>query len=220
MEDLLKKKVSIKDPSFLQFFYPHFSIVSDLNKDIDYTQGVIYTGLVSDSTIRKLDTISRGNYIVIADLCDVKIENPSDYIRVFFPALSDKADKYINYDLDDLLPLIKTHYILQKKIPLLKEEELTVYALYDSMTHPSKIDEVYFSLLKEKDIKYIASSLFSFLIKVQEENYNASSPKYKKLINLAHLKFGSRIKGAVKQYIASDQLPEIALWELLHNIAG
>ena len=221
MADLLKKKVSIKDPYFLQFFYPHFSIVPDLNREnVDYTQGVIYTGLVSESNIKKLEYMSNGNYIIIADLCDVKLETQSDFIKVFFPVLADKADKYLNYDMDDLLPLIKVYSIIQKRIPLLKEEELTVYSLFDSLTHPIRIDEVYFNLLKERDVKYIASSILSFLIKVQEEDYNTSSGKYQQLINLAHLKFGAKIKGAIKQYIASDQIPEIALWELLHTIAG
>ena len=218
--NLIRKKVSIKDPSFLQFFYPHFSIVSDLNREMDYTQGVIYTGLVSESTIKKLDLISNGNYIIIADLCDIKLETQTDFIKVFFPVLEKKADKYTNYDLDDLLPLIKVYTILQKRIPILKEDVLTVYSLYNAMVHSLNMDEVYFSLLKERDVKYIASSILSFLIKVQEEDYSTQSSSYKKLINAAHLKFGTKIRTAIRQYISSDQIPEIALWELLHNIAG
>ena len=220
MVDLLGKRVSISDPYFLQFFYPRFSIVNNLTSDIDYSQGIIYNGVVSDSVIEKIKCMTNGKYILISDLCDVKLETPVDYVKTFFPVLENKIDKYSNYELSDLLPILKEYFILQKRIPILKEEELSVYSLFEATVQPSKIDEVYFGLLQKMDVRILVSSFLSFLIKVNEEDYNTQSGGYKKLINKAHIRYGAKIKNAIKQYIDSEQIPELAFWNLLHNLVG
>ncbi len=219
MVDLLRKKVSIKDPYFLQFFYPHFTITNNLDStDIDYTQGIIYTGVVSESVVKKVEYLTGGKYILVSDLCDIKLETSTDFIKVFFPALESKVEKYTNYDLVDLLPILKVYYILQKRVPVLKEDELSVYSLFEVTIHPSRVDEIYFGLLSSVDIQVLISSFLSFLIKVNEEDYNTQSVGYKKLINNAHIRHGKKIPGAIRQYMESSQIPEIAFWNLLHTL--
>lgn len=220
MADLLKKKVKISDPYILQFFYPHFTVTSCLSNDVDYSQGVIYTGIITESVIKRIDNLSGGNYILVSDFSDIQLETPSDYIKIFFPVLEDKKDKYSNYALEDFIPLMKVYYILQKRIPLLKEEELNIYSLFDATVQPSQLDAVYFNLLKESDIKILISSFLSFLIKVNEEDYTKGSDSYKKLINKAHTRYGIKIKNAIRQYIESEQIPELSFWNLLHALAG
>ena len=220
MADLLRKKISIKDPAILQFFYPHFTITSVINNEEDYSQGMIYTGLITDSLIKKIDAVSMGKYILVSDFSDIKLETPSDFISVFFPVLEDRKERYSNYSLDDFIPLMKVYYILQKRIPVLKEEELTVYSLFEATTQPNQLDSVYFNLLKENDIKILISSFLSFLIKVNEEDYSNGSDMYKKLINKAHTRYGMKIKNAIRQFVESGQIQELSFWNLLHALAG
>lgn len=220
MADLLGKKVSIKDPCLLQFFYPHFMITPCVDNEMDYSQGIIYTGLITDTIIKKINLFTEGKYILITDFGDIKLETPSDFISIFFPILESKKEKYSNYSLEDFLPIMKVYYILQKRIPILKEEELTIYSLFEATMQSNNLDTVYFNLLKENDIKVLTSSFLSFLIKVNEEDYSTGSAMYKKLINKAHIKYGMKIKNAIRQYIESSQIPEMAFWNLLHNLVG
>ena len=221
MVDLLKKKVSVSDPYFLLFLYPNFHFVSDLRQPLDYSQGVLFKGTITDSIVNKLNIITSGRYILLSEFADVTLQKPSDYITVFFPSLSDKATQYDTYDLEVFLPLFKQYIILQKKPPVLKEEESSTFQLFKSLLG-SKIDlqKEYFTLLETQSPKVIASSVLTFLIKVKEQNLSNCTPTYKKLLNSAYLKFGSKIKPAVRQYIDSDQKPEISLWVLLETLNG
>ena len=115
MKSLLRKKVGIDDPYFLQFFYPHFRIVSELDPSEDYSSGVIYKGLVTDSIIDSLEANTKGQYIIVSKFPDVTLETPSDFVKVFFPLLEEKASRYDLYPLRDFLSLVKTQYVLSKK---------------------------------------------------------------------------------------------------------
>ena len=221
MVDLLKKKVSISDPYILLFLYPSFHFIVDLKQPIDYSEGVIYKGTVTDSLIKKLDLITSGRYILLSEFADITLQKPSDYISVFFPSLEDKSEQYNNYELDAFIPMFKQYLILQKKPPVLKEEETGTFQLFRSLIG-SKVDleKEYFHLLETMSPKVISSSVLTFLLKVKDQNFNNCSPSYKKLLNSAYLKFGSKIKPAIKQYIESEQKPEIALWLLLDTLNG
>lgn len=220
MADLLKKKVCISHPSFLQFLYPHFQFITDFKQPIDYSQGVIYKGLISDTILKRLDMFTGGKYILLTDIGEITLYTPSDYIKVLFPPLADKAEQYNSYDLEEFMPILKQYYILQKKPPLLKREESGIYSLFKALVS-SKEDtrREYFTLLEITPVKVIASSLLSFLIKVKEQNYSGSS-SYKKLVNTAYLKFGNKIKPAIQQYIESRQSPEVSLWFLIESLSG
>jgi hypothetical protein len=219
MVDLLKKKISISDPSFLQFLYPSFQFITDLKQNIDFELGVIYKGTISDSVISKLNLITKGKYILLTDIGEINLHTPSDYIKTLFPALEKKAEQYNNYELDQFIPILKQYYILQKKPPLLKEEEAGIYSLFKSLVGSKDLmQKEYFSLLETTSIKRITSSLFTFLLKVKEQNYTGCSDSYKKLINQAYNKFGTKIKAAIMQYIESDQKPEVGIWFLLDTL--
>lgn len=221
MEELLKKRVAIKDPALLQFFFPQFKIIADLKQPIDYSTGVIFTGTISDSVIRKLDFLTKGRYILISDFADIELYKPSNFISLAFPALKDKAIQYDNYELEDFLVLMKQYYILQKKVPVLKEDETGIFNLYRSLTSSKDLFvKEYFEVLQSMPIKVIVSSILTFLWKVKNKMYNSNSPQYTKILNSAHLKFGSKIKSAVKQYIESKQSPEVALFILLDTLNG
>lgn len=221
MKDLLKKRVCIEDITFLLFLYPQFQIISDFKQDIDYTKGVIYKGTISPTVINKLEQYTEGKYIIVSDIGEVVLQKPSDFIKTLLPVLEDKASKYDNYDLEQFIPLLKRYYILQKKPPMLKEEETGIYSLYKALiSNKETLYSTYFSLLETMPVKIIVSSILSFLIKVKEQEYTSGSSNYKKLINTAHLKFGNRIKQGIKQYIESKQKEELALLSLLDYLNG
>lgn len=221
MVDLLKKKVSISHPQFLQFLYPHFQFITDFKQVIDYSQGVIYKGLISETILNKLECLTDGKYILLTDIGEVILYTPSDYVKILFPVIADKAEQYNNYDLEQFIPILKQYYILQKKPPLLKEDETGIFGLYKALISSKEaLHKEYFSLLNTLSIKVVASSILTFLLKVKEQNFNNCSSSYKKLINTAYLKFGTRIKPAIQTYIESDQKPEIALWLLLDTLNG
>ena len=93
METLIGKKVAIIDPYLLQFFYPRFTVVSDLSQPIDYSKGVIYTGQLLGSVQQKLTWITRGLFIIVSPYGDIKLETPQDYIKVFMPKFDNISDK-------------------------------------------------------------------------------------------------------------------------------
>lgn len=219
MDKLLKKKVGIVDPYLLQFFFPHFQFVSDTEQLIDYSQGVIYRGLVSDSTIKKLNILTEGKYIILSEFPEIVLNKPSDFISIFLPALEDKAKEYDKYELDEFLPLLKQYYILQKKIPVLKEEESEIYSFYKStLMSKDTVIKTYISLLSKKPIHLISSSFFTFLLKVKNRLFTNCSPDYVKTINQANLKYGNKIKMVVSKYINSKQTEELAFLHLLLDL--
>lgn len=219
IEDLLKKKVSIFDPNILLFFLPHFQIIDDIKQPTDYSNGIIYNGTITDSIIKKIDLLSNGKYILLSDFAEIQLHKPSDFISIFMPTLKDKADSYNTYDLDSFMPIFKQYYLLNKRIPILKEEDSSIFSLYRFLlSSKSDVLKTYLLLLNKISVSVISASLLTFLIKVKEQNFSNCSPTYKKLINSAYLKFGSKIKPAVRQYIESDQKPEVALWFLLETL--
>lgn len=222
MSDILVgKKVAIADPYLLQFFYPRFSVVSDLNQPIDYSKGVIYTGIVSGSTQQRLTWLTRGMFIIVSQYGDVILETPKDFINTFMPYLSDKADKYLDYPMDEFIPVLKQHWILNRRIVYYKEVNQGVYALFRAMSS-SKNDlySAYFSLLETMPSYKIASSVLTFLQRVYTQNYDGAGSEYKLSINKAYLKFGKNIKQAILQYVKSNQSPEVALFFLLDSLNG
>lgn len=221
MVDLFRKKVSISDPTILQFFYPHFYIITDFKQPIDYSQGVVYKGTITDSIISKLELLTSGRYILLSDFPEITLQKPSDFIITFFPALADKAEIYNSYELEDFILIMKQYYILQRKIPVIKEDETRIFQLYKSLVGSKvALQKEYFQILQDIPIRVVSSSILTFLLKVKEQNFTNCSPVYRKLINSSYLKFGSKIKPAIKQYIETEQKPEIALWILLETLNG
>lgn len=218
-DTLIGKKVSIRDPYLLQFFYPRFSIVSDLSQPIDYSKGVIYTGLISESTIQKLTWMTKGMFIIISSYGDIILEKPQDFIINIFPKFSDIADKYSDYPLEGFIPVFKQHWLLQRRIVYYKEENQGVYALYRAMSSSkNEMYQAYFSLLERAPIHNIISSVLTFIQRVQSQNYDGASSEYKVSINKAYLKFGSKIGPSVLKYVKSKQSPEIALLFFMEDL--
>lgn len=221
LDTLIGKKVTISDPYFLQFFYPRFSIVFDLNQPIDYSKGVIYTGLISESIHQRLTWLTRGLFIIVSQYGDITLETPKDFINAFLPMYSDKADKYLDYPMDEFIPVLKQYWIIQRRIIYYKEANQGVFSLYRAMTSSkTELYNAYFSLLEVMPIHKIASCVFSFLQRVQIQNYDGAGSEYKISINKAYLKFGKKIKQAVQQYVKSTQSPEVALFFLLDTLNG
>ena len=219
METLIGKKVAITDPYLLQFFYPRFTVVSDLSQPIDYSKGVIYTGQLLGSVQQKLTWITRGLFIIVSPYGDIKLETPQDYIKAFMPKFENISDKYLDYPIDEFIPLLKQYWILQRRILYYKESNQGVYALYRAMSSSKyEMYTAYFSLLKDMPINHIASSVLTFLQRVQTQNYDGASSGYKLSINKAYLKFGKKIRQAVLQYVKSNQSPEVALLFLLDSL--
>lgn len=218
-DTLIGKRVSISDPYLLQFFYPRFSVVPDLSQPIDYSKGVIYTGLISESTLQKLTWMTKGMFIVISSYGDIVLEKPQDFITHIFPKFSDIADKYSDYPLEEFIPVFKQYWLLQRRIIYYKEENHGVYALYRAMSSSkNEMYAAYFSLLERAPIHSIISSVLTFIQRVQTQNYDGASSEYKISINKAYLKFGSKIDLSVLKYIKSNQSPEIALLFFMEDL--
>lgn len=219
-DSLLKKRVSIKDPSLLQYFYPNFILSSNIDVQDDYSKGVIYTGLVTDAVIKKIDYLTNGKYIVVSSFGDVQLDKPSDFIEVFIPGMSKKAYLYNNYPMEEFIPVLKKYYILQKKIPLYEDRDLKLFLLYKSLvgSRGSWIP-IFIDLLEDMPVNVLASSILTFLINVKDQVYINKTDAYKRVINTATLKFGGKIYEAVSQYSKSILPQPLALFTLLADLA-
>lgn len=219
MIDLLRKKVKIQDPSILQFFYPQFAITSSLEEEVEFSKGVIYTGLVTAKVMQKLELLTKGKFIIVSNFPDIALLEPGDFIKVCFPALEEKADRFNLYSMEQFLPILKNSYILNKAPVFPKDDSKGIYSLYQALVMAkTKAYETYFKLLEDIPAKVIASSLLTFFIKIRDEAYANKSETYKKLINSANLKFSDRIKPAVKKFSESPKSIELALWDLIDSL--
>ena len=221
MKSLLRKKVGIDDSYFLQFFYPHFRIVSELSSNEDYSSGVIYKGLVTDDILEFLEVNTKGQYIIVSKFPDVTLETPSDFVKVFFPLLEEKATRYDLYPLRDFLSLVKTQYILSKNPVLYKATDHNIYQLF-SLTLGSKkaLYEYYFQLLDAMGPRLLAASILTFLNKVQKKEYSGLNRDYIARLNTAYLRYGDKIKPAVYQFATTEKNLDLALWTLLDTLSG
>ena len=219
LDILLKKKVSIYDPFLLLFFYPSYTLVSDINSCIDYSKGVVYTGNVNDNILKRLELLTMGNYILLSEFPEISLQKPSDFISTFFPHIKQKKDAYDVYSMDEFIPLLKKYFILKKTPPLPESEDISIFQLYKSMLSSKTVfEKEYISLLDKMSANVISSSLLTFLLKVETQNYTNCSPSYKKLINSAYLKFGNKITSCVREFLESSQKTEISTFMLIESL--
>ena len=231
MNDRLLIKQRINFPlqyiNFLNFIHPHFEIVENLD---DYSNplssGVIYIGPWADNIQDRLDSITKNWIIVNAHHFDLDLSTPEGLVKNLLPihyaSIKKKAIKessqpvYNNMDYYSLLEKVKLCLINNSQLQDDKFSEYSVYPLFAAILGTQDVlNSVYFSMVNSKNVHRIASSVLSFLNKVQQQKVNVSSVSYSRLISQSYVRYGKHIKKAILQFVSSKANLEISLYQLL-----
>lgn len=226
---------------FLIFLNPGFRIIKSLKHlDIRNLKGIIYTGDFSFDLVDKLKSITDNWIIYNSSGGDICLNTVSDFIKVFFPTQYSKIfpssgeiaqykkshkgesfPRYIYADMDlyTLMNYSKYYIFKEAPLPYLVSDISSIYPLFEAVSGlPHDLDIVYFELVSKIPINVLISSFLTFLYKVQSKTTPTDSSNYAELIIYSNRKYGSFIKDAIRAFITSNELPEIAFYKLLVSL--
>lgn len=223
---LLRQKVNIpiQHVKFLNFIHPHFKPVEKIDEFDDiYTNGIIYTGVLHDDTISKIEQYTRNWIIVNNHRFDIDLSTNENLIKYILPInyiqikknndLLSECNK-VKYEL--LLEKIKLCLIDNRPLSFNEDNDNSIYCLFQAiLTTPQKLAEYYFNIVDRNNISVITSSILTFLTKVQTQNTSGSSIYYARLINQSYKRYGKYIKSGIYKFVESKANREIALYNLL-----
>lgn len=218
--NLVNKRVRVFDPYFLQFFHPTFSIVRDLEQPIDYTQGVIYTGTITERIITSLRLMTQNKFILVSSYGDINLTTPEEILQAFYPDAKN-INKFKKYDLETFIPQFKRDWIIGRPVSVSRMEDTcpNIYGLYKSiLSNKQEIIYEYFSAIERYKLNVVAACLFTYISRVQTMNIAGCKPAYISLIGQANTRFGRKIKPAIQEYIQAEQRPDVALLNLLLSL--
>ncbi len=213
--------------SFLNFIHPHFEIVNDIDLyDNPIPNGIIYTGQWADDIKNKLNKITPNWIIVNAHHFDLDLSTneglvknilPIHYVQIKNKAVKDSSMPVYN-TMEYWLLLDKVKLCLIDNSPLQcdKFSEHSAYTLYTAILGtPDVLNSVYFNMVDSRNVQRIASSILSFLIKVQSQQVNVSSVYYARLIAQSYRRYGKYIKQGISNFVKSKSVLEVSLYQLL-----
>lgn len=217
IKSLSKKRVSIKNIAFLQFLYPSYKVIDSLSEYISESR-VIFTGLVSESNLKKLDLIFE-DYIIVTEYGEIRLNSILDFITFYYPSHVERAVDYELYSLDDFLDILKRQLILRRDLPKLTENKVSLYSLYESMlSSSSDLNRTFLRVIEQYPISMVISSVLTFLARVKSKDWDTVSRGYRSLLNRASVKFGSNIDRVLldtAKYLGDDRLYLLnLLWSL------
>ena len=213
--------------SFLNFIHPHFEIVSDIDLyDNPMPNGIIYTGQWTDDIKDKLNKITPNWIIVNAHHFDLDLSTneglvknilPIHYVQIKNKAVKDSSTPVYNImEYWSLLDKVKLCLIDNSSLQCDKFSEHSAYALYTAILGtPDVLNSVYFNMVDSRNVQRIASSILSFLIKVQSQQVNVSSVYYARLIAQSYRRYGKYIKQGISNFVKSKSVLEVSLYQLL-----
>lgn len=217
IRSLSKKRVSIKNIAFLQFLYPTYKVIDSLSEYISESR-VIFTGLVSESNLKKLDLIF-DDYIIVTEYGEIRLNSILDFITFYYPSHVERAEDYELYSLDDFLDILKRQLILRRDLPKLTENKVSLYSLYESMlSSSSDLNRTFLRVIEQYPTSMVISSVLTFLARVKSKDWDTVSRGYRALLNRASVKFGGNIDRVLldtARYLGDDRLYLLnLLWSL------
>ena len=218
---LVNKCVSVYDPRFLQFFYPNYPIVNKIDDTIDFSNGVIYTGMVTEKILTRLHVLTNNKVIIVSPYGEVNLNTPEEIAKSYYPDLTERAlKKYKDYDIDEFIEHFKRDYLLGRKVTAPKPIASEMYNLFKAtILSTDTLLKTYFSVISKVNINIVASSIFTFLLRVLTKDVeNRRTYSYKELIITANKMYGDRIKVEIDKYLKSKQSREVALLFLLLSL--
>ncbi len=115
-----------------------------------------------------------------------------------------------------LLDKVKLCLIDNSPLQCDKFSEHSAYTLYTAILGtPDVLNSVYFNMVDSRNVQRIASSILSFLIKVQSQQVNVSSVYYARLIAQSYRRYGKYIKQGISNFVKSKSVLEVSLYQLL-----
>ena len=237
---LLKKKVNIGDASFLQFIHPNFRIVKNLDEyDDPQSYGIIYTGGCGNDIVDRLNSITDKWIIVNDKQFDVDLTTREGLVKNLLPLhyiqLKNEADKarakskngktqqvkplYEKMDYEVLLEKVKVCLIDNSNLTEDKLTDQTVYNLFVSiLSTPDILNRQFFTIVNNRNIALITSSVLTFLSRVQSQNIADRSVQYARLIMQSNKRYGRHIKKAISDFVKSKTNSIISLYHLLVSL--
>lgn len=225
---LLKRKINFPNQhiGFLNFIHPNFEFVNDLSTyDNPNPIGLIYTGEYSENIESKLSSITDNWIIVNSHHFDDDLSTNEGLFKALLPIHYVKYKKngknvkpiYNEIDYASLLEKIKLCLLDNCSITLDSETDNSVYSLFVSiLSTPDVLNRVYFNTVNKNNVNMVASSILSFLNKVQSQQINSSmSVHYVRLISQSYKRYGKKIKKGILDFVKSNSNLEISLYRLL-----
>lgn len=212
---------------FLNFIHPHFEIVDSIDLyDNPMPNGIIYTGQWTDDIKDRLNRITSNWIIVNAHHFDLDLSTneglvknilPIHYVQIKNRAVKESSTPVYNtMEYWSLLDKVKLCLIDNSQLQCDKFSEYSVYSLYTAILGtPDVLNSVYFNIVDSNNVQRIASSILSFLIKVQSQQVNVSSVYYARLIAQSYRRYGKYIKQGVSNFVKSKSTLEVSLYQLL-----
>lgn len=224
--------------NFFHLLYPNFILTDDIKKYRPSFSGIIYTGIVTETVIERLEFIK--NYIVLTEMFDiedkenyvlkkhlgeekvVKFFKIRDYITWFYPKENEKKRSRIGHfqkefseRMPEFLNLMLKSLLLKKGLPTKKQmKDVSVYPLFVRIgdRDTEAFTKTLFEVMDSMEAWKVESSIMTFLGRVMDGDVTGNSGGYGKLVRQAQTTYGHRVKKAVLKYVQSKQ---DVFWKLL-----
>ena len=218
--------ISQQHIGFLSYIHPNFDLVEDINSyDNPCPIGIIYIGQLVDDLTSKLDRITKNWIVVNNHKYDDDLTTNDGLLKALLPVYyassmsnikKGEAPAYKTMDYNSIIEKIKICLIDGSKLKKEDCEDQSVYNLFASiLCSYDVLNHVYFNMVTPNNIRFITSSVLSFLNKVQNQQISHLNPHYARLLLQSYRRYGKYIKQAVANFVKSDVRPEIALHKLL-----
>lgn len=228
---LLQKSINFPKQyiNFLNFIHPHFEVIDNVdNYDNPKPYGIIYTGTYTDDIKDQLNKITKNWIIVNSCNYNVDLTTNDGLIKNLLPLLYvqlkslDKnfTDKLYSIAYESLLEKIKYLLIYNANKLNFETNDKSVYTLFNAIiATPDILNNVYFNTVNKYNVSQVASSVLTFLSKVQQNNIKGTSVHYARLITQSNKRYSKKIKSAIARYIKSNiSNKELALYQLLVDL--
>lgn len=235
MNDKLLIGHTVKLPSnehigLLEFIHPTFKCVDQHTLDAydnPKTDGLVFIGKPTNDNVEKLNRITPNWIIVNNNEFDVDLTNnesliknllPLQYIRIKNSTKVGDTPVYNMLSYDKLTDQIKVCLVdsdANITCDTTLNDQSVLYLFESILSTPKVLTTQYFTTVNHHNINSIASSVLTFLCKVQSQTMSNTSVMYSRLIMQSYRRYGKRIKQGIANYVKSKSCKELALYNLL-----
>lgn len=229
---LLRHRVNIPNQyiGFLQFLHPNFELVD--GKEVKWSAydnpnpvGIIYADELQSDTIEQLDRLTKNWIIVNSHHFDDDISSNEGLFKTILPISYAQIKKNLKKDMIPVYNTMDYGTLIEKiKVCLIDNSQLqsdsvtkqSVYNLFAAILGtPDVLNTIYFNMVNSSNVSRIASSILTFLNKVQSQKIANEPVYYARLISQSNKRYGKFIKQGIHNFVKSNANLEIALYQLL-----
>lgn len=180
------KVVNIEKPELLQFFYPDYKILDEVNM-MNKRDKVIYTGRMRGN----LDKFLKGrtkSYISTKGKMDYDFTKKINLAEFVYDYKGKRLTKKVKQTIemmewDEFINSIKLFWITGKWPYYLSDEDLSMFDLFKhSVGSTRKLIKTYFELLNKYPFYVVESSFMTFLMRTVAVEEQTVSNYYKRLL--------------------------------------